>query len=516
MSNAQIYSVPIPNPGRAPFNLSYEHKLSMEMGELRPVLCRRLMPGAVVNVDFTSICRLMPLNNPLLHNIRIHFDLFFAPLRELWNNPASADDNWEVFITGGEDGTLTPTYPTWNPATKTVNSLWDTLTFPVGITPTDRFPDALPARSYIWIFNEWYRHQEVDTEETIDLTGGVDTTDYAIQFRRWPADYFMAMTEAQQRGTAPSLGVTGEAVWASGAFSTGAGAVSAGFSGGGADTKMYVNDATAVQNAEDWANDNTLSATSVNIAQLRLAVAQQKFLERMNLFGTRYTEYLLGHFGERLPDSTARRPVHIGSITTPITISEVLQTSETTGSHPLGELGGHGINMDSNHVGNYRAKEWGILMGIVSIMPEANYQQGIDRMWIKETRYDFYAPEFANLSDQAVEEVELKASATGSENTNRIGYIGAWDEERSAKSVVTGYFRSGSSPDFSMWNLARYFTSRPAFNSALVTMDGTYAGDPAMKRPFTVHDEYSFLLQCGNNIRALLPMPKYARPGGLS
>jgi hypothetical protein len=516
MAGQHVYSVPVPNPGRAPFDLGYSYKTSTEMGLLVPTLCKTMMPGDVFDVSWTNIVRLMPLTNPVLHNLRIHFDLFFCPFRNLWDSDASATDNWEEFITGGEDGTSTPTFPTWNPATKTVNSLWDKLTFPVGISPTDRYPSAMPARAYSWICNEWYFSTDVDTPITIDLTGGTDTTDYAIQNRRWPHDYFTAMLTSQQRGTAPAMSVSGTAVWDTASFSASAFTTGAGYSNTGSDPIMYINNATAAQNAEDMFNANTLSATSVNIAGLRLATAQQRFLERMNLFGPRYTEYLRGHFGQTIPDSVVQRPVHIGSIVTPIEISEVLQTSETTVGNPLGTLGGHGISMDSNRVGSYRAREWGIIMGITSIMPEADYQQGIDREWLPQTRYDFYAPEFNNLSDQGVEEVELKAAATGSHNTTVLGYIGAWDHLRSSWNKVTGYFRTGSSPDFSMWNLARYFSSRPALNSDFLQMKGTYAGDPYMKRCFTVQDEYSFLIQTHNTIRALRPMSKYASPGGLN
>ena len=506
MSN-HIYSVPAPNPHRGAFNLSYEYKTSAEMGLLLPVLACEAMPGGVYSVDWTSVIRLQPLQQSILHNLMVYFDLFFCPYRELWDNPADADDNFEDFITGGEDGTLTPTFPDWNPATKTIHTLWDSFGFPLGITPTDRQPSALLPRAYTWCVNEWYYSNTIDTPETIDLTGGTDTTDYSVCKRRWPHDYFTAALETQQLGTAPSLPVTGSAVFAQ----TAGGGTLQPVNYRDSDTKIA---AGASKTALD---DNSLSATSVNIAAFRLATAQQRFLERMNLFGSRYTEYLLGHWGQRLPDSTMRRPVHIGSIKTPITISEVLQTSATGisgGSTALGEHGGHGINMDSNHVGRYRAKEWGVLIGIMSIMPEANYEQGIDRMWIKSDRYDFYSPEFANLSDQAIEEVELKASATGSENTTIFGYIGAWDQYRSRPSRVCGYFRDGQT--FEHWVLSRHFGSRPALNSSFLEMDGLYASAPEMKRPWVVQNEFSFLVQCGNNIRAILPIPQHARPGGLS
>lgn len=504
---AQIYATPVPAPSRSPFNLSYEYKTTTEMGLLIPVCVKELIPGDVIDFNITTICRLQPLVSPVLHNINIHIDAFFVPYRLLW---ADADpDNFETFLTGGDDGTAAPTFPTWNPATKTALSLWDYLTYPVGVDPSNRRPSALPARGIQLIWNEWYRAQELQSEVTIDLTGGVDTTDYAVPKRNWAHDYYTACLLDQQRGQAPSLPITIDASAAVG-----------GTTADNAALRLQINNSadtvatpggtynTDLQNALE-----KITATTVDIAQLRLATAQQRYLERNNLVGTRYTEYIRGHYGTDPGDARLNRPEWIGSIQTPITLSEVLQTSESN-TTPQGTLAGHGINIDANHIGNYRAREWGVLIALLSIMPEPAYQQGIDREWIKETRYDFYTPEFAALSDQAVEEVELKASATTSENETIFGYIGAWDHYRSSHNKVTGYMRSGSSPDFSYWHLARYFTSRPAPNSAFVTMEGTYAGDPSMKRIFAVQDEYSFMLQVGNNIRALRPLPYIARPGG--
>ena len=137
-----VYSVPVPNPQRGAFDLSYRHKTSAEMGLLLPTLCVELMPGAVVSVDWSSKIRLQPMAQACLHNINAYFDLYFCPYRNLWDNPADADDNFVDFVTGGEDGTLTPTFPDWNPATKTVHSLWDILGHETGVTPTTRQPSG--------------------------------------------------------------------------------------------------------------------------------------------------------------------------------------------------------------------------------------------------------------------------------------------------------------------------------------------------------------------------------------
>ena len=143
------------------------------------------------------------------------------------------------------------------------------------------------------------------------------------------------------------------------------------------------------------------SATTFNVADLRLVFQIQKWMERNARSGVRYTEFLRSHFGVSPRDERLQRPEYVGGSKSPIIISEVLQTSET-GSSPQGNMSGHGISASSTFCGKYRATEYGVMMGIMSIMPRTMYQQGLQRQWTRRTRYDFYFPEFANLSEQAV------------------------------------------------------------------------------------------------------------------
>lgn len=119
--------------------------------------------------------------------------------------------------------------------------------------------------------------------------------------------------------------------------------------------------------------------------------------------GARYTEFLKAHYGESPRDERLQRPEYIGGSKSPVIISEVLQTSSTDVTSPQGNLAGHGMAVDRTFAAKYHAQEFGLIMGIMSIMPSAAYQQGIDRQWLRRTKFDFYFPEFANLSEQAIE-----------------------------------------------------------------------------------------------------------------
>ena len=163
-------------------------------------------------------------------------------------------------------------------------------------------------------------------------------------------------------------------------------------------------------------------AITFNVSDLRLAFQIQKWLERNARAGVRYTEFLGAHFGVHPRDERLQRPEYLGGSKNPVIISEVLQTSSTDTESPQGNLAGHGISVGQTFCASYFAEEFGLIMGIMSVMPKPAYQQGLDRQWLRQTRYDFYFPEFANLSEQAIERVELYASAVETENKTIFGY----------------------------------------------------------------------------------------------
>ena len=479
-------------PGRSVFNLSYEKKFTCDMGQLIPVMCDEAVPGDIFDIGAQAVVRFQPLVAPVLHEINLFVHYFFVPYRILW-------DDWEQFITRGEDGDQEPAIPEWQPTDTTEGSLWDYLGFPVGVDPDGAYPVDFPRSAYARIWNEYYRDQNLQTE--VD-----EATNEVILLRNWEKDYFTSSLPWQQRGTAPALPIAGttyadftNAV----ATTTGGTAVSI-----KAGSQVFHTVTTPTSDLLAAFNKNTIdlsTASTFDIADLRLAFQIQKWMERNARAGARYTEFLKSHFGVFPRDDRLQRPEYIGGAKAPIIISEVLQTSSTDVTTPQGNMAGHGIGVADSYCGKYRIKEFGLIMGLMSIMPKPAYQQGIDKQWLKKTTYDYYFPEFANLSEQAITNAEIMAlDANSVHNTGVFGYQGRYDEMRIKRNMVCGQMRS----TFDYWHLGRIFDplSPPALNSDFVECNPD-------KRIFAVESDPGLIVSFANIIKAIRPIPIMSEPG---
>ena len=502
MPNRRIYkNVGSLMPGRSAFDLSYTKTLTCDMGQLIPVMCDEVVPGDVFNIGNQSVVRFQPLVAPILHEINQYVHYFFVPYRLLW-------DDWEEFISRGVSGDETPVLPTWSPnlADTAVGTLWDYLGFPVNARPTGSLPLTFPRDAYNLVYNEYYRDENLQTE--------VLNTNNTILNRNWEKDYLTSALLTQQRGTAPALPISGSttALWPSLCFGNYGGPVPDVYSIGVATSNPQYNFlCNGTQQAENLhnilqANSIDLStASTFDIADLRLAFQIQKWMERNNRAGVRYTEFLRAHFGVSPTDDRLQRPEYIGGSKSPIIVSEVLQTSSTDGTSPQGNLAGHGIGVSSNFCGKYHAKEYGLIIGIMSVMPKPMYQQGINRQWLKETCYDFFFPEFVNLSEQAITNAEVCVKDNDpNHNTALFGYQGRYDELRTKNNQVCGLMRT----DFDYWHMGRIFDTAfyPQLNSGFVTCYPT-------KRIFASETTPGLIVSFANLIKAFRPLPVTAEPG---
>ena len=488
-------------PRRSVFDLSYVKTLTCDMGQLIPIMCDEVVPGDIFKIGNEAVVRFQPLVAPVLHEVNMYVHYFFVPYRLLW-------DDWETFITGGVDGDDATALPTWNPTNKAIGSLWDYIGFPTTITPTGRLPLDFPRRAYNFIYSEYYRDQTL--QDTFDWTAGNES----ILNRCWEKDYFTSALPWQQRGTSPALPITGitHAVWSSD-FNISYPAVSGATLGniqafdsthypGTTNSKLALEQGKITKTNLDNNTIDLSTASTVDIADLRLAVQLQKWMERNARAGVRYTEFLRAHFGVAPRDERLDRPEYIGGTKSPIIFSEVLQTSSTDATTPQGNLAGHGITVSASQCGQYRATEYGLIMGLMSIMPRTMYQQGVNRQWLRQTRFDFFFPEFSQLSEQAVERVEVYASAVEAENKTIFGYQGRYNEMRYKPSMVCGQMRD----TFDYWHLGRIFTSAPALNETFVVCNPS-------KRIFAVDTEPGLIVSFGNKITAIRPMPITPEPG---
>jgi len=503
----QFESVANAHPGRSVFDLSYSKLLTCDMGQLIPVMCDEMVPGDMFQIGNEVIVRFQPLVAPILHSINVYLHTFFVPYRLLWSD-------WEKLITRGVTGDEEPALPRWSPTNTAIGSLWDYLGFPTGVNPTGALPLDFPRIAYNYIYNEYYRDETIQPE--IALNGEI------IRNRCWAKDYFTSALPWQQRGTAPALPISGStsAEWAA-----------------AVDSLLYMNSQIGLANkhiqntdsdgpfaylekadgsnfttSEDLKartlasalNGNTVDlsdATTFDVSDLRLAFQLQKWMERNARSGARYVEFLRAQFGVSPTDDRLQRPEYIGGAKMPVIVSEVLQTGETA-STPQGNMAGHGLTADMGYIGKYHAQEYGLIMTIMSVMPESMYQQGIDRQWLRRSNWDFYNPSFANLSEQAIERAEIFASGVEAENRTIFGYQGRYDEMRVKRNMVCGQMRD----TFDYWHIGRQFASAPLLNSEFLTCVPD-------KRIFADQADPGLIISIGNKVKAIRPMPVIAEPG---
>ena len=508
------------NPGRSVFDLSYEKKFTCDMGQLIPIVCDEVVPGDVLSFGNQIVVRFQPLVAPMLHEVNVYVHYFFVPYRLLM-------DDWEDFLSGGVNGDKTISLPRWTvkdpdiaAGATAIGSLWDYIGMPVGVnyktgTPqAENAPIDFPRTAYNFVYNEYYRDENLQDE--------VDLKNNKILNRNWEKDYFTSALPWQQRGISPALSFAGNASldWSS-LFGVTSGGVED--STQGITLMSTLNTASpnfnkflgVVRNSNfpDQGSTNALKSifektkidmskfSTFDVSDIRLVFQIQKWLERNARAGVRYTEFLRAHFGVAPRDERLQRPEYIGGMKTPCVVSEVLQTAETTASQPTGKLAGKGISVDGQFCGKYRATEFGLVIAMMSVMPRTSYQQGINRQWLKQTKYDFYFPEFANLSEQAVTNQELYAQANA-EDGKIFGYQGRYDELRVKQSLVCGQMRN----TFDYWHLGRKFDNQPKLNGDFVTCKPS-------KRIYAVQNEPGLIVSVANLIKAVRPLPIQAQPG---
>ncbi len=538
------------NVGRSVFNLSHFKRFTCDMGQLIPVLFLECVPGDTMKIGCEAVTRFQPMVAPILDSVDMYVHYFFVPTRLLMDN----DKDWETFLTGGKDGIDDSiSIPTWTfntfngtpdgtgfPFSNGIKvgkySLWDYFGLPVLPSAesiyaicTSNHVMAFPQRSYNLVWNEYYRDE--------NLVDEVDKSNSTILYRAWKKDYFTSSLPWQQRGISPALPISGTIpVNLNGAVLT-LGSVEKPINliGNGVNTKignegsttaLKTNDQFGVSNyfgirGEAVGSDvpmtvNLENASTFDVAVLREAFQIQRWLELNARAGVRYTEFLKAHFGLAPRDEVLQRPEYIGGTKSSIVVSEVLQTSSTVqpspdgkekGS-PQGNLAGHGLGAMSDFICSYTAKEFGYIIGIASWMPKPSYQQGVNRMFSRRTKYDWYFPEFSHLSEQSVTKGEVYATGDDQHDNAIFGYQSCYAEMKYMPSMNCADMRD----TFSYWHLGRKFSSDPSLNAGFLTTNSAYSGG-IRKDIFAVQNEPGLIVNFANVIKAIRPMPVYGTPG---
>lgn len=520
--------IPSANVPRSSFRIQTSHKTTFDAGNLIPIYVDEILPGDAFNLRMTAFCRLATPINPVMDNLWLETFWFFVPNRLVW-------DNWKKFMgeqTNPGDSTsfLIPqkvSPPSGYPAL----SIYDYMGLPTvgqvtaGSTVSH---SALFLRAYNLIWNEWFRDENLQNALPVNKNDGPDTTYFTIKKRGKRPDYFTSCLPWPQKGASIMLplGTTAPVIpAATNAYPTFKGAVS----GTTTYDALWAQNATTPPNVQmfagtgagerlAWNAPNLVAdlstATAATINQIRTSFQIQKLLERDARGGTRYTEIIRSHFGVISPDARLQRPEYLGGSRTLINVNPVAQTSGTNASGtttPLGNLSAIGTGLQNRDGFSQAFTEHGIIIGLMNVRADQNYQQGMRKMWSRSTRYDFYFPAFAMLGEQAVLNKEIYCNGQAADN-DVFGYQERWAEYRYHPTLITGLFKSTTSGTIDNWHYAEKFNSRPALNDTFIQdqSDSTVSRSTAVG---AAANGQQLIADIFFDIKAARPLPLYSVPG---
>ena len=486
--------VQMQKPQKSAFDLSREVKLSGNMGELIPVYVEEVLPSDEFQVNTEIMIRLAPMISPVMHRVNVYLHYFYVPNRIIWNE-------WEDFITGGQDGLSSPTYPVSNIPQTDNKPLCDYMGLPItdGLGSENIQVSLLPFYAYQQIYNDYYRDETLHSEIDIDTISQAEAL--TLRNRCYEKDYFTSSLPWPQRGSAVGVPVDVTYLGQSTGSAVGAtlpqGVTLASDGGIEADSGQ----AMKIEN---------IDAADVDINDLRVSTALQRWLETQARGGYRYIETILSHFSKRVSDYRLDRPEYLGGGRQPIIISEVLNTTGDTGSNNLeqGSMAGHGLAVGNQNRFRREFEEHGYVIGILSVMPRTAYQQGIHRHWTRTSKEDYFWPLFAHLGEQEVKNKELYFDDDDAAyNEDTFGYQQRYAEYKYGCSRVAGEFRN----TLDYWHLGRIFGSQPALNNDFVEYP-SHSNAPD-SRIFAVQDSSDKLwMQLYHDVQARRPMPYFADP----
>ena len=538
---------------RSKFDRSHQLLTTINEGDLVPIYCDEVLPGDTAKVHLNGLIRMSTPIYPIMDNCYMDTYFFFVPCRLLW-------EHWENMF--GENDTnywaekteySTPHSLIGGISGLNNGSIGDYFGLPTGVK-NQITVNALPARAYAMIYNEWFRDENLEAplmlgykksdeggkaDDASTLLANVNkpdaTTDTneANLYARKPAkagkfhDYFTSCLPSPLKSDTVEISLIGNAPIFG--YST--------IQESAKTTDKIIlnqpwpaNDTTGFENTEKGgkltgkgtiAGNNYIAeallkadlsgVTGVSIQDLRMAIALQHIFEADARNGTRYREFLSGTWGVTSPDSRLQIPEYIGGQRIAINVNQVVQTSQTdpTTGQALGNTAAYSLTTCSKQMVDYAATEYGFIIGLAVVRVEHSYQQGLATKWTRGGRFTYYDPRLAALGEQPVYNREIYAQGT-SEDNEIFGYQEAWADYRYKPSYVTGEMRSNYQTSLDAWHYADDYDKLPRLSAEWI-QEGTQNVDRTIA--VTSAKSHQFLCDFYFTEDWFREMPIYSIPG---
>lgn len=554
-------NIPQMKTSRSRFKMKQDIKLTLNAGELIPFYVAETLPGDTFSVDTKGICRMSTPIYPVMDNCYLDIYYFHVPMRIVWEHAKQffgENDTtaWaqqteykipKIVIKGTPGATLDQKIPH-------EGSIADYFGIPINITTEKNMTEkgkinALPFRSYVKIWNEWFRDQNVDNpaiiktgdnDETMEIGGNWNTLNkntilqnaYRGAKPLWVNKFHDRFTSAlpfPQKGEATLIPMSGNAMvfgyenkeitiehtgtaWMNGGGNA-APYISSEYVNG---TKRPVEVSGALHNGETgeeapiesfYLGTDLSSVTGATINNLRQAFAVQQFMEADARGGTRYREIIRNHFGVDIDDKTVQIPEYLGGQRYMINVNQVVQTSATDSKSPQGNAAAISVTPFMENSFTKSFQEHGYVIGVCCIRNDNTYQQGIEKLWSRSEKFDFYWPEFAHLGEQAILNKEIYMQ--GNEDDEKaFGYQEAYSEYRMTPNRVCGAFRSNAEQTLDSWHYADNYSKLPTLSQEWLATDKS-----VIDRTIAVQNQPQFIMDVLVENDAVRPMPIYGTPG---
>lgn len=527
--NTEIHFSDIPtqaNIQRSKFNIPFDHKTTMNEGELVPFMCTEVLPGDTLKIDNTALIRMATPIYPVMDNAMCDIFYFYVPNRIVY-------EHWAELMGENTQSYWAPTVEYECPQVTAPEGGWlkgtiaDYMGIPTGVDNISI--SAIPFRGYAKIYNDWFRNENLI--EPLDIYMGDSTTEGSngnddvtdvqkggkpVKVGRIP-DYFSSCLPGIQKSSTDvliPLGNTAPVIGVGGVPNTEERLV-------GKELYNYINPSNknfVLADVEDGSkylqmgNGIALAADLSNagaatITQLRQAFAIQRMYEKDALYGSRLTELIRAHFGVISPDGRLQRSEFLGSKRIPINITQVIQNSSTNDTSPQGNASAYSLTIDNSYMFNRSFTEHGYVFGLACIRVDRTYQQGIEKHWLRKTRFDWYWPSLANLSNMPVKNIEIYAQGNA-EDDEVFGYQEAWAEYRYLPNRCSGEMRSTYSTPLDSWHYGDKYNSLPVLGK-----EWFEEGKTNIDRTLAVTNQDQFIADFYVRTNWVRPLPVYSIPG---